>query len=132
MTTDQLVIGESTADSRDPVLRLSKLLDENSIVPLRESDDGGVLAVKGRINGVTVFGYGTDARLMGGSLATAGSIFAAMIRARLVEERERGTGGVRHAGVVGEVITPVDMRSGLAEEFADATPARGRHGNLPL
>jgi acetyl-CoA/propionyl-CoA carboxylase carboxyl transferase subunit len=72
VTTDQLVIGENTSDYRDPALRLSKLLDANSIAPLHESDDSGVLAVKGSINGMKVFGYGTDARLMGGSMTARG------------------------------------------------------------
>ena len=72
MTTDQLVVGESVSDFRDPVVRLSKLLDDNSIALLHESDGSGVVAVEGRINGVRVFGYGTDARLMGGSMTADG------------------------------------------------------------
>jgi acetyl-CoA carboxylase carboxyltransferase component len=72
MTTDQLVIGENTGDYRKPVMRLSNLMKANSIAPLRESHDSGVLAVKGSINGVKVSGYGTDARSMGGSMTARG------------------------------------------------------------
>ncbi|WP_354670927.1 carboxyl transferase domain-containing protein [Actinomadura sp. DC4] len=72
MTTDQLVLDEGTGDYRDPALRLSRLLDVNSAVPLHESDDCGVLAMKGRISGVDVRAYSTDARVMGGSMTARG------------------------------------------------------------
>ena len=72
MTTDQLVLDEGAGDYRDPALRLSRLLDANSAVPLHESDDGAVLAMKGRIDGVDVVAYCTDARVMGGSMTASG------------------------------------------------------------
>jgi acetyl-CoA/propionyl-CoA carboxylase carboxyl transferase subunit len=72
VTTDQLVLDEGTGDYRDPAVRLSRLLDTNSTEPLHESDGEGVLAVKGRIDGVDVFAYSTDARVMGGSMTARG------------------------------------------------------------
>lgn len=101
MTTDQLVIDEIRRDSRDPAISFLRILYANSIVPLHESDDPGVSAVKCSVGGVKALASG---------------------------EVERAIG----LGVVDEVIDPSQTRRGLAEEFAAATPTRGRHGNIPL
>lgn len=57
------------------------------------------------------------------------------LEARLAEEHERIAGGVERAidlGVVDEVIDPAVTRSTIARAIAEATPARGSHGNIPL
>ncbi|GAB3550842.1 acetyl-CoA/propionyl-CoA carboxylase carboxyl transferase subunit [Actinopolyspora lacussalsi] len=59
-------------DPRDPELRLSQLLDTDSIVALYERDDSGVLAVRGRIGGSPVIAYCTDGTVKGGAMGSAG------------------------------------------------------------
>ena len=53
----------------------------------------------------------------------------------LAQEHTRMAGGVDKAveiGVVDEIIDPAVTRSALAHALAEATPARGNHGNIPL
>ncbi|WP_342028300.1 acyl-CoA carboxylase subunit beta [Actinopolyspora xinjiangensis] len=59
-------------DPRDPELRLSQLLDTESVVPLYQRDDSGVLAVRGRIDGSPVVAYCTDGTVKGGAMGSAG------------------------------------------------------------
>jgi acetyl-CoA/propionyl-CoA carboxylase carboxyl transferase subunit len=54
---------------------------------------------------------------------------------RLAEEHEQVAGGLNRAidlGVVDEVIEPAKTRGAIAKVLAQATPARGAHGNIPL
>ncbi|NUW42209.1 acyl-CoA carboxylase subunit beta [Nonomuraea rhodomycinica] len=69
-------IGDSTdslLDGRAPQVRLGRLLDPGSAVPLHDDDGSGVQAVHGLIDGLPAVAYCTDARLMGGSLGAAGA-----------------------------------------------------------
>lgn len=59
-------------DYRQPDRRLIALLDEGSVAPLRPADDSGVFAARGRIDGVRVVAYCTDATTMGGALGIEG------------------------------------------------------------
>ncbi|MCL2781971.1 MAG: hypothetical protein FWD74_10905, partial [Actinomycetia bacterium] len=59
-------------DPRDPELRLGKLLDPGSVVPLHPRDDSGVLAARGRIGGAPVTAFCTDALVMGGAMGAVG------------------------------------------------------------
>ena len=43
-----------------------------------------------------------------------------------------GVGRAADLGVVDEVIDPAETRRRLVEAFAVASPARGRHDNIPL
>jgi acetyl-CoA/propionyl-CoA carboxylase carboxyl transferase subunit len=57
------------------------------------------------------------------------------LEAELAAEHERIAGGLdraRDLGVVDEVISPAATRTAIAQAIAEATPARGRHGNIPL
>jgi acetyl-CoA/propionyl-CoA carboxylase carboxyl transferase subunit len=57
------------------------------------------------------------------------------LRAELVEQQRRVAGGVERAvaiDVVDEVIPSTETRVRLARALAGATPARGRHSNIPL
>jgi acetyl-CoA/propionyl-CoA carboxylase carboxyl transferase subunit len=59
-------------DHRDPMLRLSGLLDPGSLRSLHEHDDSGVRAVRGTIEGNKVYAYCTDATIMGGAMGAIG------------------------------------------------------------
>ncbi|MEV4176756.1 carboxyl transferase domain-containing protein [Nonomuraea sp. NPDC049709] len=61
------------ADPRDPSIRLARLLDPGSAVPLHGDDESGVLAVHGLIGGAPVVAFCTDARRMGGALGADGA-----------------------------------------------------------
>jgi acetyl-CoA/propionyl-CoA carboxylase carboxyl transferase subunit len=55
--------------------------------------------------------------------------------AELAAEHEREAGGLPRAialGVVDEIIEPAKTRQALAQAIAEAPPARGAHGNIPL
>jgi acetyl-CoA/propionyl-CoA carboxylase carboxyl transferase subunit len=54
---------------------------------------------------------------------------------QLAAEHEKITGGLQRAqdlGVIDEVIDPAPTRHAVALAIAEATPARGSHGNIPL
>ncbi|WP_019854981.1 acyl-CoA carboxylase subunit beta [Actinopolyspora mortivallis] len=59
-------------DPRDPELRLSQLLDVDSLTFLHDRDDSGALAVRGRIEGSPVIAYCTDGTVKGGAMGSAG------------------------------------------------------------
>jgi acetyl-CoA/propionyl-CoA carboxylase carboxyl transferase subunit len=53
----------------------------------------------------------------------------------LAAEHEKESGGLARAvglGVVDEVIDPAVTRQAIAVAIAEAYPARGAHGNIPL
>jgi acetyl-CoA/propionyl-CoA carboxylase carboxyl transferase subunit len=57
------------------------------------------------------------------------------LEAELAAEHEKESGGLARAvelGVVDEVIDPGRTREAIATAIADAFPARGAHGNIPL
>jgi acetyl-CoA/propionyl-CoA carboxylase carboxyl transferase subunit len=57
------------------------------------------------------------------------------LEAELAAEHEKESGGLARAldiGVVDEVIEPGRTRQAIAEAIAEAFPARGAHGNIPL
>ncbi|PZG46973.1 propionyl-CoA carboxylase subunit beta [Spongiactinospora gelatinilytica] len=54
---------------------------------------------------------------------------------RLAAEYEEMTGGLARAmelGVVDEILEPANTRGAIVKVLAQATPARGAHGNIPL
>ncbi|XVV00199.1 carboxyl transferase domain-containing protein [Actinosynnema sp. CA-248983] len=64
---------EPEPDPRSPLSRLSRLLDDDSLLPLHPADDSGVVAVRGRVDGAEVVAYCTDATRMGGALGLDGA-----------------------------------------------------------
>jgi acetyl-CoA/propionyl-CoA carboxylase carboxyl transferase subunit len=65
----------STAESvdyRDPELRLRALFDEGTLRLLMPTDDSGVLAARGEVDGAQVVAFATDATRMGGAMGTEG------------------------------------------------------------
>jgi acetyl-CoA/propionyl-CoA carboxylase carboxyl transferase subunit len=125
----QLLAEETTGDYRDPAIRLSRLLDDNSAVPLHDADDSGVRAVRGRVDGVPVVAFVTDARLMGGSLTAAGcghiaEAIGAAVHARCPVIGLWHSGGARLAGGVevldgvGRIFAAMTMASGVVPQIS--------------
>ncbi|SCG39369.1 acyl-CoA carboxylase subunit beta [Micromonospora halophytica] len=72
MTTTAVSADTSTADHRDPEVRLRALFDAGSLRLCVPRDASGVLWARGEVAGVPVVGYATDATRMGGAMGTEG------------------------------------------------------------
>ena len=59
-------------DPRNPVHRLTALLDEGSMEPFTPIDDSGMLAAVGHVNGRRVVAFCSDATVMGGAMGDVG------------------------------------------------------------
>ncbi|OUC98821.1 carboxyl transferase domain-containing protein [Streptosporangium minutum] len=116
-------------------------------VVTRKAYGGAYIAMNSRSLGATrVFGWPTTQIAVMGAvaavrilkrreLAAAPEEERAAVEARLAEEHEILAGGLDRAielGVVDEVIKPEETRGAIARILAQATPARGAHGNIPL
>ncbi|MDP9866366.1 MULTISPECIES: acyl-CoA carboxylase subunit beta [Streptosporangium] len=113
----------------------------------RKAYGGAYIAMNSRSLGATkVFGWPTTQIAVMGAvaavrilkrreLAAAPEEERAALEARLAEEHEIVAGGLDRAielGVVDEVVKPEETRGAIARVLAQATPARGAHGNIPL
>ncbi|MFF4416978.1 acyl-CoA carboxylase subunit beta [Streptosporangium sp. NPDC001559] len=113
----------------------------------RKAYGGAYIAMNSRSLGATkVFGWPTaQIAVMGAvaavrilkrrELAAAPEDERAALETRLAEEHELLAGGLQRAieiGVIDEVIKPEETRGAIAKVLAQATPARGAHGNIPL
>ncbi|MGJ7907214.1 acyl-CoA carboxylase subunit beta [Actinopolyspora sp. H202] len=111
-------------DPRDPELRLSQLLDTDSIVALYERDDSGVLAVRGRIGGSPVIAYCTDGTVKGGAMGSAGcSRIVAAIDTAVAEECP--VLGVWHSGGA-RLPEGAEALDAVGQVFAAMIRASGR------
>ncbi|HEY0638637.1 MAG TPA: carboxyl transferase domain-containing protein [Pseudonocardiaceae bacterium] len=61
-----------SAGGRDPEKRTARLLDADSLIPLRPRDTSGAFIARGRIDGAKVIVYCTDATKMGGAMGSEG------------------------------------------------------------
>src|SRR3712207_5507702 len=59
-------------DPRNPVKRLSALLDEGSLELVSPIDDSGMLAARGTVDGSPVVAFCSDATVMGGAMGDEG------------------------------------------------------------
>ncbi|MEU4574872.1 MULTISPECIES: carboxyl transferase domain-containing protein [Nonomuraea] len=113
----------------------------------RKAYGGAYIAMNSRALGATkVFAWPTtEVAVMGAvaavrilkrrQLAAASEEERAELEQRLAEEHEKLAGGLSRAqelGVIDEVIKPEETRGAIAKVLAQATPARGAHGNIPL
>ncbi|MEV0619237.1 carboxyl transferase domain-containing protein [Nonomuraea sp. NPDC050404] len=113
----------------------------------RKAYGGAYIAMNSRALGATkVFAWPTtEVAVMGAvaavriikrrELAAAPEEERAELERRLAEEHEKIVGGLARAqelGVIDEVIKPEETRGAIAKVLAQATPARGAHGNIPL
>ncbi|MGO1049224.1 acyl-CoA carboxylase subunit beta [Crossiella sp. CA198] len=116
-------------DPRSPGLRLNRLLDDGTMIPLHPPEDSGVHTVRGRVEGAAVIAFCTDAALLGGALGTAGC--AHLVTAIDTALRERipiiglwHSGGARLAeGVaaldaVGQVFAAIVRASGKVPQIS--------------
>ncbi|NUT11739.1 MAG: acyl-CoA carboxylase subunit beta, partial [Nonomuraea sp.] len=88
---------QEPADPRDPVVRLAALLDEGSARLITPEDKSGVLAAMGRVEGVPVVAFCSDARFQGGAMGAEGCEH--IVHAYDVAVRERvPVIGIWHSG----------------------------------
>ncbi len=113
----------------------------------RKAYGGAYIAMNSRALGATkVFAWPTtEVAFMGAvaavrilkrrELAAAPEDERAELEQRLADEHTKLAGGLERAqelGVIDEVIKPAETRGAIAKVLAQATPARGAHGNIPL
>ncbi|MGH3858346.1 acyl-CoA carboxylase subunit beta [Actinokineospora sp.] len=111
-------------DPRDPLVRLAQLLDPDSMAPLRPADTSGVFAVRGRVDGVKVIAYCTDATKMGGAMGTEGCRH--IVEAIDTALRERSPViGVWHCGGA-RLAEGVESLDAVGNVFAAMIRASGR------
>ncbi|WP_436495514.1 acyl-CoA carboxylase subunit beta [Actinokineospora sp. HUAS TT18] len=111
-------------DPRDPLVRLAQLLDADSMAPLRPANTSGVFAVRGRIDGVRVVAYCTDATKMGGAMGTEGCRH--IVEAIDTAVRERcPVIGVWHCGGA-RLAEGVESLDAVGNVFAAMIRASGR------
>ncbi|WP_066943231.1 acyl-CoA carboxylase subunit beta [Microtetraspora fusca] len=114
---------EEAADPRDPRVRLGHLLDEGSIRLISPEDKSGVLAVTGRVEGVPVVAFCSDARVQGGAMGSDGCEH--IVHAYDVAVRERvPVIGVWHSGGA-RLAEGVESLHAVGRVFAAMTKASG-------
>ncbi len=114
---------KEAADPRDPQARLNHLLDEGSVRLITPEDKSGVLAVTGRIEGVPVVAFCSDARVQGGAMGSAGCEH--IVHAYDVAVRERvPVIGVWHSGGA-RLAEGVESLHAVGRVFAAMTKASG-------
>ncbi|MEV0596162.1 acyl-CoA carboxylase subunit beta [Nonomuraea cavernae] len=120
---------QEPADPRDPVVRLSALLDEGSLRLITPEDKSGALAAMGRVEGVPVVAFCSDARFQGGAMGSEGCEH--IVHAYDVAVRERvpvigiwHSGGARLAEgaeslhAVGRVFAAMTKASGVVPQIS--------------
>ncbi|MEV4168702.1 carboxyl transferase domain-containing protein [Nonomuraea sp. NPDC049709] len=138
---DNRVVGEGSdpepADPRDPVVRLTALLDEGSLRLITPEDKSGVLAAMGRVEGVPVVAFCSDARFQGGAMGGEGCEHIVHAYDVAVRERvpvigiwhsggARLTEGVESLHAVGRVFAAMTKASGVVPQLSVVVgPAAG-------
>jgi acetyl-CoA/propionyl-CoA carboxylase carboxyl transferase subunit len=114
---------QEPADPRDPVVRLTALLDEGSLRPITSDDKSGVLAAMGRVEGVPVVAFCSDARIQGGAMGSEGCEH--IVHAYDVAVRERvPIIGIWHSGGA-RLAEGVESLHAVGRVFAAMTKASG-------
>ncbi|MGH3755008.1 MAG: acyl-CoA carboxylase subunit beta [Pseudonocardiaceae bacterium] len=111
-------------DPRDPEHRLACLFDPGTRICLRPRDASGALAARGRIDGVTVIAYCTDATRMGGAMGSEGCQH--IVEAIDTGVRERcPVIGLWHSGGA-RLAEGVEALDAVGQVFAAMVRASGR------
>ncbi|MEU6798362.1 carboxyl transferase domain-containing protein [Nonomuraea wenchangensis] len=128
---------QEPADPRDPLVRLSVLLDEGSLRLITPEDKSGVLAAMGRVEGVPVVSFCSDARFQGGAMGSEGCEHIVHAYDVAVRERvpvigiwhsggARLTEGVESLHAVGRVFAAMTKASGVVPQISVVVgPAAG-------
>ncbi|HEY3091326.1 MAG TPA: carboxyl transferase domain-containing protein [Jatrophihabitantaceae bacterium] len=111
-------------DPRDPELRLSKLLDPESLRPLSPRDKSGVFAVRGTIDGAPVTAFATDATVMGGAMGAVGCRYIVDAIDTALRERVPVL-GLWHCGGA-RLADGVEALDAVGQVFAAMIRASGR------
>lgn len=110
-------------DPRDPQTRLAALLDEDSLRLISPIDRSGILAAMGRVEGVPVVAFVSDARVQGGAMGSEGCEH--IVHAYDVAVRERvPIIGVWHSGGA-RLAEGVESLHAVGRVFAAMTRASG-------
>jgi acetyl-CoA/propionyl-CoA carboxylase carboxyl transferase subunit len=111
-------------ESRDPEHRIGRLLDADTLIPLRPRDSSGVYIARGRIDGAKVLVYCTDATKMGGAMGSAGC--GHIVEAIDTAIRERcPVIGLWHSGGA-RLAEGVEALDAVGQVFAAMVRASGR------
>ncbi|GAA1669094.1 acyl-CoA carboxylase subunit beta [Nonomuraea maheshkhaliensis] len=110
-------------DPRHPVVRMTALLDEGSLRPITPEDKSGVMAAMGRVEGVPVVVFCSDARFQGGAMGSEGCEH--IVHAYDVAVRERvPVIGIWHSGGA-RIPEGVESLHAVGRVFAAMTKASG-------
>ncbi len=122
--TDAQSSNREAPDPRDPEHRLTCLCDPGTLTCLRPRDTSGALAARGRIDGVTVIAYCTDATRMGGAMGSEGCRH--IVEAIDTGVRERcPVIGLWHSGGA-RLAEGVEALDAVGQVFAAMVRASGR------
>jgi acetyl-CoA/propionyl-CoA carboxylase carboxyl transferase subunit len=114
---------QKPADPRDPIVRLEALLDEGSPKLITPEGTSGVLAAMGRVEGVPVVAFCSDARVQGGAMGGEGCEH--IVHAYDVAVRERvPIIGIWHSGGA-RLAEGVESLHAVGRVFAAMTKASG-------
>lgn len=114
---------QESLDPRDPQVRLSALFDEGSLRLISPVDRSGMLAATGRVEGVPVVAFVSDARVQGGAMGGEGCEH--IVHAYDVAVRERvPIIGVWHSGGA-RLAEGVESLHAVGLVFAAMTRASG-------
>jgi acetyl-CoA/propionyl-CoA carboxylase carboxyl transferase subunit len=115
---------EVEPDPRDPLLRLSCLLDDHSLDLLHEPDEISVTAVRGRADGIDIVAFCTDATKKGGALGAPECRRIADATDLAVREG-RPVIGLWHSGGA-KLADGVEAMDGIGGIFAAMVRASGK------
>ncbi|MFM8253647.1 MAG: carboxyl transferase domain-containing protein, partial [Actinomycetota bacterium] len=122
-------MSEDVQDSRDPQLRIERILDGGSFHALTERDESGMLAGFGTISGTRVTLFATDATIQGGAMGEAGAQVILAAYADAMEHKNPIVGiwhsggarlreGVKSLHAFGLVFNAITQASGKIPQFS--------------
>jgi len=121
---------DTARDPRDPLVRIERLFDLDTVWTLSAPDNSGVLAARGRIEGAAVVAYCTDATRMGGAMGSVGC--GHIVKAIEVAIRERcPVIGLWHSGGA-RLAEGVEALDAVGKVFAAMVRASGRVPQISL
>ncbi len=102
-------------DPRNPVARLTALLDEGTLELITPDDLSGMLAVRGSIHGAPVVAFCSDATVMGGAMGDEGC--EVVVKAYHVARQE-------NVPIIGRTARHSPTSSSSAPRAGSSSPAR--------